>query len=167
MITSPPYFRLRNYQTTDQIGLEGHVDQWVEELLVVARAETRPEANSQPVAQPREHLRQHRNDGAAPKSLLLAPERLAMAMVNDGWVLHNKVIWSKPNPMPTSVTVLGVHLGGRLLLREVTGVLLDLDAIRVPHRGRPTKGHGVRAAWSACPTAGAGLPAERTAELMD
>ena len=33
VITSPPYFRLRNYQTDDQIGLEDHVDGWVDELL--------------------------------------------------------------------------------------------------------------------------------------
>ena len=37
VITSPPYFRLRNYQHGEQIGLEDHVDQWVDELRVVLR----------------------------------------------------------------------------------------------------------------------------------
>ena len=34
---------------------------------------------------------------------LLAPERLALALIKDGWVLRSKVIWSKPNSMPASV----------------------------------------------------------------
>jgi site-specific DNA-methyltransferase (adenine-specific) len=150
VITSPPYFRLRNYQTADQIGLEGHVDQWVSELLVVARGLRR-------VLKPTGSLwlnlgdtfARHRNDGAAPKSLLLAPERLAMAMVNDGWILRNKVIWSKPNPMPTSVRDrLSCTWEVVYFFVKSREYYFDLDAIRVPHRGRPTKGHGVRSAWS-------------------
>lgn len=38
IITSPPYFRLRNYQVDGQLGLEPHVGQWVAELRSVARA---------------------------------------------------------------------------------------------------------------------------------
>jgi site-specific DNA-methyltransferase (adenine-specific) len=41
--------------------------------------------------------------GAPAKGLLLAPERLAMALAADGWIIRNKVVWSKPNPMPNSV----------------------------------------------------------------
>ena len=37
VITSPPYFRLRDYQHGGQIGLERHVDEWVDELLLVTR----------------------------------------------------------------------------------------------------------------------------------
>ena len=37
IITSPPYFRLRNYQEGRQIGLEAHVDDYVRELRLVAR----------------------------------------------------------------------------------------------------------------------------------
>jgi site-specific DNA-methyltransferase (adenine-specific) len=32
VLTSPPYFRLRDYQVDGQLGLEGHVDAWVEGL---------------------------------------------------------------------------------------------------------------------------------------
>lgn len=37
VITSPPYYRLRNYGHEQQIGLENHVDEWVHELRLVAR----------------------------------------------------------------------------------------------------------------------------------
>jgi len=37
VITSPPYFRLRNYQHPGQIGLEEHVGLWVNELRALLR----------------------------------------------------------------------------------------------------------------------------------
>lgn len=38
-----------------------------------------------------------------PKSLLLVPERLAIALSDDGWIVRQVLIWSKNNPMPESV----------------------------------------------------------------
>ncbi len=38
------------------------------------------------------------------KNLLMIPERFALAMQDDGWILRRKVIWHKPNAMPSSVT---------------------------------------------------------------
>jgi DNA modification methylase len=38
----------------------------------------------------------------SPKSLLLIPERFALAMTDKGWILRNKIIWEKPNSMPHS-----------------------------------------------------------------
>ena len=38
------------------------------------------------------------------KSLMMIPERLAMGMIDQGWVLRNKLIWYKPNGMPSSVS---------------------------------------------------------------
>ena len=37
-----------------------------------------------------------------PKSLCLIPERFAIEMVNRGWILRNKLVWHKPNCMPSS-----------------------------------------------------------------
>ena len=39
-----------------------------------------------------------------PKDLLMIPARVALALQADGWYLRSDVIWSKPNPMPESVT---------------------------------------------------------------
>jgi DNA modification methylase len=39
-----------------------------------------------------------------PKDLMLIPERLAIALQDDGWTIRARIIWHKPNPMPESVT---------------------------------------------------------------
>lgn len=136
VITSPPYFRLRNYGQSDQIGLEPNVEGWVDELRGVLRELAR-------VLKPTGSLwlnlgdtySHHDRDGAGPKSLLLGPERLALAMTKDGWVIRNKVIWAKTNPMPTSVrdrlscTYEVIYFAVRS-----QHYYFDLDAIRVPHR---------------------------------
>jgi site-specific DNA-methyltransferase (adenine-specific) len=154
VITSPPYFRLRNYQHGDQIGLEGHVDGWVDELLLVARGLKR-------VLKPTGSLwlnlgdtfSRSLNEGASSKSLLLAPERLALAMTRDGWILRNKIIWAKPNPMPTSVKDrLSCTWEVIYFFTRSARYFFDLDAIRVPHQGatRTTQmsGRARGKAWS-------------------
>jgi DNA modification methylase len=42
--------------------------------------------------------------GLKPKDLCGIPWRLAFALQDDGWWLRQDLIWSKPNPMPESVT---------------------------------------------------------------
>ena len=39
-----------------------------------------------------------------PKDLIGIPWRVAFALQADGWYLRQEIIWSKPNPMPESVT---------------------------------------------------------------
>src|SRR5205085_2180661 len=39
-----------------------------------------------------------------PKDLVGIPWRVAFALQADGWWLRQDIIWSKPNPMPESVT---------------------------------------------------------------
>ncbi len=39
-----------------------------------------------------------------PKDLVGMPWRVAFALQSDGWYLRQDIIWSKPNPMPESVT---------------------------------------------------------------
>lgn len=36
------------------------------------------------------------------KSLLMIPERFAISMISNGWILRNQIIWHKPNQMPSS-----------------------------------------------------------------
>lgn len=35
------------------------------------------------------------------KQLLMLPERVAIGMQEQGWILRNKIIWEKPNPVPS------------------------------------------------------------------
>jgi DNA modification methylase len=45
-----------------------------------------------------------RGNGIKAKDLLGIPWRTAFALQADGWYLRQDIIWSKPNPMPESVT---------------------------------------------------------------
>jgi hypothetical protein len=91
IITSPPYFRLRNYQHAEQLGLEATVDAFVDELRMVAKGLHR-------VLKPTGSLWLNlgdtyaRNpvDGAPKKNLLLVPERVALALQADGWYFETK-----------------------------------------------------------------------------
>lgn len=48
--------------------------------------------------------RQNIAPGLKPKDLIGVPWRVALALQADGWWLRSDTIWSKPNPMPESVT---------------------------------------------------------------
>ena len=149
VVTSPPYFRLRNYQHPGQIGLEEHVDQWAEALRAIL-------AEAQRVLVPTGSLWLNLgesyatgSEGAPAKSLLLAPERVAFALLADGWILRNKVIWAKTNPMPSAVndrfscTYEIVYFAVKQ-----SRYFFDLDAIRIPHRSSRTPSRRKRPAWS-------------------
>jgi site-specific DNA-methyltransferase (adenine-specific) len=138
IVTSPPYFALRNYGVDGQLGQEPSVQDWVDELRLVVRGLAR-------VLKPTGSIWLNLGDsysrntryGAISKSLLLGPERLVLALQSDGWIVRNKIVWAKTNPQPSSV-------GDRLtstweviyfLVRQREYVF-DLDAIRVPHRSK-------------------------------
>lgn len=135
VLTSPPYFRLRDYQIAGQLGLEAHVDAWVSNLQAVAREVQRclvPTGSFW--LNVADTYATHPSQGAGRKSLVLGPERLALALLADGWLLRNKIIWQKPNPMPSSVRD-RLTCGWEAIyvfVRQPT-YFFNLDAIRQPH----------------------------------
>jgi DNA modification methylase len=149
VVTSPPYFRLRNYQHVDQLGLEEHVDHWVEKLRAIL-------AEAQRVLAPTGSLWLNLGDtyatgkeGASAKSLLLAPERVAFALLSDGWILRNKVVWAKTNPMPSAIKDrLSCTYEVVYFAVKQQRYFFDLDAIRVPHRSTRHAAKLRKPAWS-------------------
>lgn len=141
VLTSPPYFRLRDYSHAGQIGLEDHVDQWVDRLLPVTREVRRVLAPTGTFwFDLGDSYATHNREGVARKSLLLGPERLALAMVADGWVLRNKIVWAKTNPRPTSVTDrLACTWDPVYVFAAGERAFFDLDAVRLPHRTQPRR----------------------------
>jgi len=136
VITSPPYFRLRDYGVRDQVGLEPSIDEWVDDLKFVFRGISR-------VLSPHgsvwlnlgDSFSRRSQHGAPPKSLLLGPERLACALLEEGYSIRNKVVWAKSRPMPTSARDrLTCTWEVMYLLTRSKDYYFDLDAIRVPHR---------------------------------
>lgn len=141
VLTSPPYFRLRDYDAEGQLGLEDHVDQWVASLRDTAREIRR-------VLTPTGTLwlnlgdtyAAHQRQGAQRKSLLLGPERVALALVADGWRLRNKIVWRKTNRMPTSARDrLACSWEYIYVFARDADYFFDLDAIRIPHTSRASK----------------------------
>src|SRR5256885_9171231 len=105
VVTSPPYFQLRDYGVPGQLGLEPTVSGWVADLRQICREVARVLVPTGSLwLNLADSFSRHDRYGAPTKGLLLAPERLLLALAQDGWIVRNKVIWSKPNPMPNSVT---------------------------------------------------------------
>lgn len=130
-VTSPPYFGLRDYGVSGQIGLEPTPDEFVAEMVAVFREVRRvlrddgtlwlnlgdsyaanrtyqvTQTKGGPkhgVAQAVEGRGQRAADyGLKPKDLIGVPWRVAFALQADGWYLRQDIIWHKPNPMPESV----------------------------------------------------------------
>lgn len=75
--------------------------------------------------------------GLKSKDLVGIPWRLAFALQADGWWLRSDIIWSKPNPMPESVTDRPTKSHEYLfLLSKQAQYYYDADAIREPPTGR-------------------------------
>jgi len=125
IITSPPYWGLRDYGIDGQIGLESVLPQFINRLVGVfdeARRVLRDDGtlwlnigdgytsgNRGYRAADKKNparamtIRPETPDGLKPKDLLGIPWRLALALQDDGWYLRSDVIWNKPNAMPESV----------------------------------------------------------------
>jgi DNA modification methylase len=136
VLTSPPYFRLRDYHASGQLGLEGNVEEWVTALRGIARQLHR-------VLVPTGSFWLNVSDtystdarqGGGRKSLLLGPERLALALLQDGWLLRNKIVWQKANPMPSSVRDrLTCTWEALYVFVKQADYVFDLDGIRQPHK---------------------------------
>lgn len=136
VITSPPYYGLRDYGIAGQLGQEVHVDAWVNELRAIAREVHRVLASHGSFwLNLGDSYSRHERFGGRPKGLLLGPERVARALVDDGWILRNKVVWSKPNPLPSAVRdrLTNAHEFVYFFTKQ-SSYFFDLDAIRTPAR---------------------------------
>ena len=70
-------------------------------------------------------------EGLKPKDLVGIPWRVAFALQADGWYLRSDIIWSKPNPMPESVTDRPTKAHEYIfLLTKSPKYYYDADAIR-------------------------------------
>lgn len=132
VVTSPPYWGLRDYGADGQIGLEESPSVFIENLCKVfdeiwrvlkddgtlwvnlgdsyagsGKGSPGNFGKHAPSGSAR-HL-EHKHSGIVPdglkaKDLVGIPWRFAFAMQDRGWYLRQDIIWHKPNPMPESVT---------------------------------------------------------------
>lgn len=124
-VTSPPYWSLRDYGITGQIGLEDSVYSYIEHLakvfshvrrvlkddgtlwLNIGDSYTsggrtwRASDKKNPVRAM--NVRPPTPEGLKPKDLIGVPWLLAFALQREGWFLRADIIWNKPNCQPESV----------------------------------------------------------------
>ena len=93
VVTSPPYWDLRDYGSDGQLGLEATPEGYIDNMVDVFREVKRVLSNDGT-------LWLNLGDGYLQKKLVGMPWRVALALQADGWWLRNDIIWSKPNPMP-------------------------------------------------------------------
>lgn len=132
IVTSPPYWRQRDYGNAGQIGLERTPEDYIDKLVAVfaeCRRVLRPDGTAWVnigdkwasggnggggsfMAERGEawaHVKQNKGWRSPPagykdKDLVGVPWMLAFAMRADGWYLRQCNIWAKPNGMPESVS---------------------------------------------------------------
>jgi len=68
-----------------------------------------------------------------PKDLVMIPNRIAIALQDDGWWIRSEIIWHKPNPMPESVRDRPTSAHEKIwLITKNKKYYYDADAIREP-----------------------------------
>lgn len=131
-ITSPPYFGLRDYGVSGQIGIEETPEQYVQKLVEVFREVRRVLRDDGTLwvnigdtyaTGTKARRKQSRNPGVGAntpeaqnsvprigtpkgcktKDLIGIPWLLAFSLRADGWYLRQDIIWNKTNAMPESV----------------------------------------------------------------
>ena len=125
VVTSPPYWGLRDYHIHGQIGLEEQLPSFINKLVSVFLEVKRvlkndgifwlnigdgyTSGNRKVRATDKKNparamdTRPDTPYGLKSKDLLGIPWRLAFALQENGWYLRNDIIWHKPNAMPESV----------------------------------------------------------------
>ncbi len=102
-VTSPPYWKLRDYEADGQIGLESTPQEYVERLCGVFDEVWRTLRDDGTCWVVLGDTYYGRNKSGRAKSLAMIPSRLAIALTDRGWVLRNVIVWHKPNVIPTSI----------------------------------------------------------------
>ena len=182
VVTSPPYWSLRDYRLGRQVGCAGSLDDYVAGIVAVFEKVGRvlrddgtawlnvgdayTSGNRRTRAPDRKNrmrqmdVRPPTPEGLKPKDLIGLPWRIAFALQRAGWWLRSEIIWVKPNAHPESVRDRPTKAHETVfLLSKNQDYYYDLEAVRGPNRRR------LRTSWE-IPTepqktngSGAGHPA--------
>ena len=169
VVTSPPYWGLRDYGIDGQIGLEPTPEEYLEKMMRVFREVHRVLrddgtlwlniGDSYANAQPRGRMEDQGDLSTGDHGELIPKRdwscwnlkqkdlvgmcwRVAFALQSEGWYLRSDIIWAKPNPMPESITDRPTRSHEYVfLLAKSARYFYDADAVREEHK-EPWRGHG-------------------------
>jgi DNA modification methylase len=136
VVTSPPYYLLRDYGDSNQIGNEKTLMEYLENLANVFNV-IRPKMKDSAtlwVNLGDKYATDNMPDFSR-KQLLLLPERFAILMTDKyGWTLRSSIVWHKSNAMPESVQDRPIKEDERLLMfSNKPKYYYDIDAVRIPY----------------------------------
>ena len=171
VVTSPPYWGLRDYGVDGQLGLEKTYQEHIQNIVELFRA-MKPKlkdsatiwlnygdsyastVNGTKVKDMKKSLQKNRTSkikgvyddrgfvdkpfstiqgSLKPKDLVMIPNRIAIALQDDGWWIRSEIIWHKPNPMPESTKDRPTSCHEKIwLITKSKKYYYDADAIREP-----------------------------------
>lgn len=169
VVTSPPYWGLRDYGVDGQIGLEPTLAEHLAVMVGVfdeVHRILKPEGtlwlnygdcyastpNGKSAADTKASGKDNRTfrdkpfstvqGTLKPKDLCMVPNRLAIALQDAGWWVRSEIIWAKPNPMPESVRDRPAGSHEKIfLLTKSEKYFYDADAVRQRAVKTGTPGH--------------------------
>ena len=156
VVSSPPYFGLRDYGNDQQFGLEKTYQDYLANTVKVFET-FKPKlkdtatiwwnvgdsySSGKRKSTTNQSLRGNTNygvtrtpvqNGIKEKDLLMIPNRVAIALQDAGWYIRSEIIWHKPNPMPESVKDRPTSCHEKIwLITKSKKYYYDADAIREP-----------------------------------
>jgi DNA modification methylase len=161
IVTSPPFYGLRDYGVDGQYGLEASPAEYVETMRALFAELPRVLADDGTLwlnlgdsyggggiarltgkwpdkRDPDDRTNGRRRTFTMAKQMLGIPWRTAFALQDDGWILRNDIIWRKPNTVPESVTDrLSKRHEHVFLFAQRQKYWFDLDPIREAYSADP------------------------------
>lgn len=157
VVTSPPYWGQRDYGVEGQWGMESTLAEHIGNLIILFREIRRVLKTSGTVwlnygdcyattpngRKAKDIVNDDRGfvdkpfstiqGNMKPKDLCMIPNRLAIALQDDGWWVRSEIIWAKPNPMPESIKDRPAVAHEKIfLLTKSSKYFYDAAAVRMP-----------------------------------
>ena len=156
VVSSPPYFGLRDYGVDEQFGLEKTYQDYLANTVKVFEtfkpklkdtatiwwnigdsysSGKRTSTTNQSLRGNKEYgvTRTPVQNGIKEKDLLMIPNRVAIALQDAGWYVRSEIIWHKPNPMPESVRDRPTSCHEKIwLITKNKKYFYDTEAIKEP-----------------------------------
>jgi DNA modification methylase len=160
VISSPPYWQLRDYGYDGQWGLEPTFQQYLEHLWEMMdeiyrvlkpngtcwinlgdtynnsgwAGDRKDKYADQPIVASGTKAGRGGQKGFPDKCLILIPHRFAIGCIDRGWIMRNDIIWAKRNGMPEPVNDRFTKKHEYIfLMTKSKKYYFDLDAIRDKH----------------------------------
>jgi len=174
VVSSPPYFGLRDYGVDGQFGLEKTYHDYLANTVKIFKT-FKPKlkdtatiwwnvgdsySSGKRTSTTNQSLRGDKNygvtrtpvqNGIKEKDLLMIPNRVAIALQDAGWYIRSEIIWHKPNPMPESVRDRPTSCHEKIwLITKNKKYYYDAESIKEPAKdcNFAEKGRNKRNVWT-------------------